>query len=76
MKITVIKKVRSWNQRGIDPPPTGNFNSASGRWFKYVKTIFGKKFYKAEREKLKKKLKTKCSKCQNFLFKNRTAIYL
>ena len=34
-----------------------------------METVVGKKSYKTEREKLNNNLKTKCSKCQNFICK-------
>ena len=54
LKITVINKVR--RVLGINEVSTRhqleNFNPTSGKRFKYVEAIVGKKSYKAEREKL------------------------
>ena len=74
LKITAINKIR--RVLGINEvlalPQPENFNSTSGRCFKCVEAIGGKKSYKhpapppppppykAEREKLSNKLKTKC----------------
>ena len=49
----------SWNQRGIGLQQRENFNATSSRCFKCVEVIVVKKFYKAERDKLDNKLKTK-----------------
>ena len=72
MKITVINKIKRVlriNEVSARPQPE-DFNPTSGRCFKCVEAIVRKKSYKAEREKLNNKLKTKCSKCQKFICKN------
>ena len=64
LKITVINKIKralGINKVSARPQPE-NFNGTSGRCFKCVEAIVGKTSYKAEREKLNNKLKTKCSK--------------
>ena len=71
LKIAVINKIRcvlGINEVSAHPKPE-NFNPTSVRCFKCVEAIVGKISYKAEEEKLNNKLKTKCSKCQKFIYK-------
>ena len=78
LKIIVINKLSVFLESTRYRPAINlNFNPTSGRCFKCLEAIVGKKSCKAEKEKLNNKLKTKCSKCQVFTYKapNRTAIY-
>ena len=79
LKITVINKIRrvlGINEVSARHQPE-NFNPTSGRCFKCVEAIVGKQYYKTEREKLKNKLKTKCSKWQKFICKkDQTELHL
>ena len=65
LKITVVNKIR--HLLGIIDvsarPQPENFKPISGRSFKYVEVIVGKKPFKAEMEKLNNNLKTKYWKC-------------
>ena len=70
-KLTVINKIRrvlEINEVSARPKPE-NFNPTSGRCFKCVETIVGKKSYNAEKKKLNNKLTIKCSKCQKYVCK-------
>ena len=71
LKVTVIKKIRC--VFGINEVSActqlESFNPTSGRCFKCVEAIVGKKSYKAESEKLNNKLKIKYLKCQKFICK-------
>ena len=71
LKITVINKIRRVLEINevLARPQLENFNPTSGRCFKCVEAIVGKKSYEVERDKLNNNLKTKCSKCQKFIFK-------
>ena len=71
LKIHVINKIMCVLEiNGVSTrPQPQNFNPTSGRWLRFVEVIVGKKSYQVEREKLNNNLKTKCSKCQNFICK-------
>ena len=71
LKITVINKIRHVLEinEASTRPQLASFNPISGRCFKCVEDILGKKSYEAEREKLNKNLKTKSLKCQKFTCK-------